>query len=106
MRLFLPPAMSTLLIAALLRVGAYEWTRVFAYDERFMNNIQETHYERFDTAGEQLRTGVRFGVVGGLGLVCYLGASWETMLFYAGLASLRPISRGLRRGPLSFEGER
>ncbi|KAK0613495.1 acyltransferase 3, partial [Immersiella caudata] len=54
LRLFLPCVVSTLLIVFLLRIGAYEWNREFAYDERYARNIQEIHYERFDTAGEQL----------------------------------------------------
>ncbi|KAK0643135.1 acyltransferase [Cercophora newfieldiana] len=53
-RLFLPCVVSTLMIVMLLRVGAYEWNREFAYDETFARNVQEIHYERFDTAGEQL----------------------------------------------------
>jgi len=59
MRLFVPPAVSTLLIVVLLRVGVYEWTRGFAYDKRYMRNVQEIHYERFDSGGEQLRDWAR-----------------------------------------------
>ncbi|KAK3684865.1 acyltransferase [Podospora appendiculata] len=54
LRLFLPTAISTLIIMLLLRVGMYEWTREFAYDGRYMKNVQEIHYERFDTAAEQM----------------------------------------------------
>ncbi|KAK0635642.1 acyltransferase family-domain-containing protein [Bombardia bombarda] len=54
LRLFLPTAISTLLIVLLLRVGLYEWTREFAYDDRYMKNVQEIHYERFPTAAEQM----------------------------------------------------
>ncbi|KAH8893156.1 hypothetical protein GQ53DRAFT_103906 [Thozetella sp. PMI_491] len=54
-RLFLPTAVSTLMIIFLLRIGLYEWTREFAYDSRYMKNVQETHYQRFETAEEQLR---------------------------------------------------
>ncbi|KAM7209176.1 Acyltransferase family domain containing protein [Naviculisporaceae sp. PSN 640] len=53
-RLFLPPVISTLMIMVLLRVGAYEWTREFAYDDKYMRNIQEIHYERANTTAEQL----------------------------------------------------
>lgn len=53
-RLFLPPAISTLMIVFLLRVGAYEWTREFAYDDKYMRNIQEIHYERLNSTSEQL----------------------------------------------------
>lgn len=59
MRLFVPPAVSTLLVVVLLRVGAYEWTRGFAYDKRYMRNVQEIHYERFDSTGEQVRDWAR-----------------------------------------------
>ncbi|KAK4449089.1 acyltransferase family-domain-containing protein [Podospora aff. communis PSN243] len=53
-RLFLPCVVSTLLIVFLLRVGAYEWNREFAYDYKYSRNIQEIHYERFDSTAEQL----------------------------------------------------
>ncbi|KAJ4407683.1 hypothetical protein N0V85_004330 [Neurospora sp. IMI 360204] len=53
LRLFLPPAISTFLIVLLLRLGAYEWNRDFASDENFLRNVQEIHYERFDSATEQ-----------------------------------------------------
>ncbi|KAK3985004.1 acyltransferase family-domain-containing protein [Cladorrhinum sp. PSN332] len=43
-RLFLPCAVSTLLIVAMARIGLYEWTREFAYDEAYMRNVQETHF--------------------------------------------------------------
>ncbi|EAA32390.1 hypothetical protein GE21DRAFT_7439 [Neurospora crassa] len=53
LRLFLPPAISTFLIVLLLRLGAYEWNREFASDENFLRNVQEIHYERFESATEQ-----------------------------------------------------
>ncbi|KAK3327828.1 acyltransferase [Cercophora scortea] len=59
LRLFLPTAISTLMIMFLLRVGMYEWTREFAYDDKFMRNVQEIHYERFETTAEQMRDWVR-----------------------------------------------
>ncbi|KAK3325465.1 acyltransferase [Apodospora peruviana] len=53
-RLFLPTAISTLMIVAMLRVGLYEWTREFAYDDRYMKNVQEIHYDRLNSTAEQL----------------------------------------------------
>ena len=53
-RLFLPTAISTLMIIALIRLGAYEWTRDFAYDDLYMRNVQEIHYERLNSTSEQL----------------------------------------------------
>ena len=53
-RLFLPCFISTFLIFILLRIGAYEWNRDFAYNERYLKNVQEIHYERFDSVSEQL----------------------------------------------------
>ena len=53
-RLFIPPAISTLFIVFLLRIGLYEWTRDFADDSRYLKNIREPHYRRFPTASEQL----------------------------------------------------
>ncbi len=54
-RLFLPTAVSTLLIVFLLRIGLYEWTRDFAQDGRYMRNVQELHYGRAPTTLEQLQ---------------------------------------------------
>jgi len=53
-RLFLPCVVSTLLIVLLLRVGAYEWNREFAYNSTYIRNVQEIHYDRLDTTREQL----------------------------------------------------
>ncbi|KAM7216315.1 acyltransferase [Rhypophila decipiens] len=53
-RLFLPTFISTLMIMVLLRVGAYEWTRDFAYDDLYMRNVQEMHYERMNSTAEQM----------------------------------------------------
>jgi len=53
-RLFLPPAISTLMIVVLLRAGLYEWTRSFAADPTYMRNVQEIHYVRLNSTGEQL----------------------------------------------------
>ena len=53
-RLFLPTVVSTFLIFCLLRLGLYEWTREFAYDDEYMPNVQEIHYERFDSFADQL----------------------------------------------------
>ncbi|KAK1836200.1 acyltransferase family-domain-containing protein [Podospora conica] len=64
LRLFLPTALSTGLIALLLRAGAYEWTRGFAGDERFMRNVKETHYARAETGWAQV--GEWVAAVGGM----------------------------------------
>ncbi|EJP65493.1 acyltransferase-like protein [Beauveria bassiana ARSEF 2860] len=53
-RLYLPTAISTLLIVCLLRVGAYEWTREFATDRTYMKNVVETHPPRMEFASDQL----------------------------------------------------
>ncbi|KAK3945946.1 acyltransferase family-domain-containing protein [Diplogelasinospora grovesii] len=54
LRLFLPTAISTLMVVVLLRLGAYEWTRDFANDPDYHRNVREIHYRRFDTLGEQV----------------------------------------------------
>ncbi|KAK1754541.1 acyltransferase 3 [Echria macrotheca] len=53
-RLFLPPAISTLLIVALLRAGLYEHTRPFATSSHFLRNVHETHYHRLPSLADQL----------------------------------------------------
>ncbi|KAL2020953.1 hypothetical protein VTK56DRAFT_7840 [Thermocarpiscus australiensis] len=54
-RLFLPPALSTLLIVLLVRLGAYEWTRDVAADgDVYHWNAREPHYARLDSAAAQL----------------------------------------------------
>lgn len=53
-RLFLPTAISTLLIVFLLRIGAYEWNREFSRDPTYHNNVQEIAPERLETLSEQL----------------------------------------------------
>jgi hypothetical protein len=53
-RLYLPTAISTLMIVLLLRLGVYEWTRDFANDGTYMKNVMEPHPERLDTLWEQL----------------------------------------------------
>jgi peptidoglycan/LPS O-acetylase OafA/YrhL len=53
-RLFVPPAVSTLLVVAMLRVGLYEWTREFSGDEKYIRNVKEYHYPRLGTTGEQV----------------------------------------------------
>ncbi|PHH86937.1 hypothetical protein CDD83_9552 [Cordyceps sp. RAO-2017] len=55
LRLYLPTAVSTLLIVCLLRVGAYEWTRDFANDRTYMRNIIEPHPLRMDNTYHQFR---------------------------------------------------
>lgn len=54
-RLFLPTAISTLMIVILLRLGVYEWTRDFAMDRTYIRNIKEPHPPRLDTAYAQYR---------------------------------------------------
>lgn len=46
LRLFLPAALSLGVIGGLLWVGAYEWTRGFAGDGRYLRNVRETHATR------------------------------------------------------------
>lgn len=53
-RLFLPTAISTLMIVGLLRVGAYEWNRDFSQDPTYHTNVQEIAPPRLDTLSEQL----------------------------------------------------
>lgn len=53
LRLYLPTAMSTLMIVCLLRIGAYEWTRDFATDPTYMPHVIEPHPGRMDSAYEQ-----------------------------------------------------
>lgn len=53
-RLFLPTAISTLMIVFLLRIGAYEWNREFSLDKTYHSNVQETAPPRLDTLSEQL----------------------------------------------------
>ncbi|KAG5936487.1 hypothetical protein E4U60_002531 [Claviceps pazoutovae] len=54
-RLYLPTAISTLMIIILLRMGAYEWTRAFAKDRTYMKNIVEPHPARMKSAYAQYR---------------------------------------------------
>ncbi|GAO18492.1 hypothetical protein UVI_02041720 [Ustilaginoidea virens] len=54
-RLYLPSAISTLMIVFLLRIGAYEWTREFAQDRTYMKNIIEPHPARMESLYAQLR---------------------------------------------------
>lgn len=53
-RLFMPTAISTLLIVVLIRVGLYEWTRDVATSSAYLRRTREPHYKRFDTTAEQL----------------------------------------------------
>lgn len=55
MRLFIPTAVSTLMVVLLLRAGAYEWTRDFANDEHFLRNVREHHPVRLGSTTEQMR---------------------------------------------------
>ncbi|KAK0728620.1 acyltransferase family-domain-containing protein, partial [Lasiosphaeria miniovina] len=54
LRLFLPTAISTLIIVLLLRLGLYEWTRDFANDPTYLRNVREPHYGRLPTLHAQL----------------------------------------------------
>ncbi|KAK0745243.1 acyltransferase family-domain-containing protein [Apiosordaria backusii] len=49
-----PPAISTLFIVILVRLGAYTNTDSFAHDERYIRNVQETHYKALNTTAEQV----------------------------------------------------
>ncbi|KAK4225922.1 acyltransferase family-domain-containing protein [Podospora fimiseda] len=53
-RLFLPCAISTLFIVILVRLDLYEWTRSFAYDAKYIRNVQEIHYEKKSSFTAQL----------------------------------------------------
>ena len=53
-RLFLPTAISTGLVVVAVRLGWYEWTRGFVADGRYMRNVQETHWGRMNSTGEQV----------------------------------------------------
>jgi peptidoglycan/LPS O-acetylase OafA/YrhL len=54
-RLYLPTAVSTLMIVCLLRIGAYEWTREFANDRRYLKRIVEPHPDRMESSYAQFR---------------------------------------------------
>jgi hypothetical protein len=54
-RLFLPTAVSTLMIVLLLRLGAYERTRDFANNRTYMKNVVEPHPFRLASLGDQLQ---------------------------------------------------
>ncbi|KAK1247786.1 hypothetical protein MKX07_000674 [Trichoderma sp. CBMAI-0711] len=54
-RLYLPTAVSTFMIICLLRIGAYEWTRDFANDRKYMKNIVEPHPARMEHAFAQYK---------------------------------------------------
>ncbi|KAF2973489.1 hypothetical protein GQX73_g201 [Xylaria multiplex] len=53
-RLYLPPVISTLGVALLLRWGAYEGTREFIKDRTFTKNVIEHHPVRLDSLSAQL----------------------------------------------------
>ncbi|KAI0184353.1 acyltransferase family-domain-containing protein [Xylaria flabelliformis] len=53
-RLYLPPLISTLGVALLLNVGAYEGTREFTTDRTFIRNVIEHHPVRLETLSAQL----------------------------------------------------
>lgn len=54
-RLYLPTATSTFLIACLLQLGLYELTREFATDRTYMKHVMEPHPEMMESAYAQFR---------------------------------------------------
>lgn len=54
-RLFLPAVVSSFIVLCLVRLGAYDFTREFANDTRYMKNIIEPHPQRLGTTVEQFR---------------------------------------------------
>lgn len=54
-RLYLPTAISTLMIVCMLRLGIYEITRGFAEDRRYMKNIIEPHAPLLESSYAQFR---------------------------------------------------
>ncbi|KAL6921882.1 hypothetical protein ACHAPO_002643 [Fusarium lateritium] len=48
-RLYLPTAISTLMIVSFIRLGVYEKTREFAMDTTYMRNVREPHPPRLAT---------------------------------------------------------
>ena len=55
LRLYLPTAISMLMISILLQLGAYEYTRKFSSNRMYMKNIVEPHPEPEETMYLQLR---------------------------------------------------
>ncbi|CAJ0539835.1 Ff.00g072510.m01.CDS01 [Fusarium sp. VM40] len=53
-RLYLPTAISTLMIVSFIRLGVYEQTREFAMDRTFMRNVREPHPSPLPTLYAQL----------------------------------------------------
>ncbi|KAF4969272.1 hypothetical protein FSARC_3478 [Fusarium sarcochroum] len=53
-RLYLPTAISTLMIVCFIRSGVYEQTREFATDRTYMRNVREPHPSRLNTNYAQL----------------------------------------------------
>jgi hypothetical protein len=53
-RLYVPTAMSTLMIVCCLQLGVYEWTRDFANDRTYMRNVLEPHPLRMESLYAQL----------------------------------------------------
>ncbi|KAK4168887.1 acyltransferase family-domain-containing protein [Cladorrhinum sp. PSN259] len=118
-RLFLPCAISTLLIVFLVRVGAYEWTREFAYDEEYLRNVQEDHYRALDTTSDQIKewAGMLFDFVhvwdweafgGSTGIDVHLWtipvefrASMVLFLVVMGSSRVKPVWRVVGLGSLS-----
>ena len=55
-RLYLPPAISTFMIIGMLRIGAYEWTREFASNRKYMRVIVEPHPAKMESAYAQYKS--------------------------------------------------
>lgn len=54
MRLYLPCLVSTLMIVVLLRVGAYDWTRATAFDDKILTAHHEVHAQRLKSLSKQM----------------------------------------------------
>ena len=88
-RLYLPTAISTFMIITLLRLGAYELTRGFANDRKYMKNIIENHPVRMESAYAQYRDWVihMFRFVHVFGWDKYGGSTSELSQLHAALCS-------------------
>lgn len=49
LRLFLPTTISTFMVFLMLRMNFYEGTREFAYDKRYLRNVNEQHPDYYET---------------------------------------------------------
>ncbi|QDS73962.1 hypothetical protein FKW77_008256 [Venturia effusa] len=53
LRLFLPTTISTFIVFVMLQLNFYEGTREFAYDKKYLRNVNERHPDHFATFGMQ-----------------------------------------------------